>query len=144
MSQMRTAWSPTWERLHRLRRKLHSPAGATEPTYPLGLSAEEAKQVALWASHPGYAVLRVASETLYLQRVQQILTGTLTPEQYHHLTGYCKALEQMAALPETFAAAIARGASDGRRDAGPERPLDAIFYGTPEWGASRRMARPPE
>lgn len=68
-------------------------------------------------------------ESLYQTRAGQMLSGELQPEQYHYLAGYCKALEQVAALPDTLASVIAR--ADERHSGGPDRAEERIFYGSP-------------
>ena len=90
------------------------------------------------------AVLK-ALEALHHLRGREILMGGVSPEQYHSGTGFLRAVETMATLPESLATVITRVETDAARQRTDDSTSEQRnFYGTPYWDASRAdaVARP--
>lgn len=86
------------------------------------------------------AVLK-ALEALYHLRAREILMGGTSPEQYHSGTGFLRAIETMATLPESLATVITRVETDAARQRTDDSTSEQRnFYGTPYWDASRADA----
>ena len=134
-SETLSAWFPSLLRRFR-------PARA-QPKERLGLNQDQQEAVSGLSHLPAWRHFLRATETLHRAQVERILSGGLTPEQYHWTTGYIFACEQLAGLPETLATAKAEESVHGHRTR-PDRTdhtTDRLWVNTPDYRAVESAKR---
>lgn len=97
------------------------------------------RQLQAVAQQPGWAAYRKACDALYELKGREILAGGLTPEQYHHGTGFLRAIEMVATLPDTLTTVMTRVQTDAQRRIVQHDDGDALFVSSPYW--QPRVAR---
>jgi len=93
------------------------------------------------SQHPEWGNFRQALEALYHLQARSVLSGGLTPEQYHSQTGFLRAIETVATLPETLTTVMTRVQHDRDKRSIRDDDTSRLWYGTPYWDAGA-MARP--